>query len=369
LIIGENNTVNISKNNGLVSNIILKIKKFKNRLYLIEPGYVQIFDLQSQKITNTIPIPADINGTVYDFYKAGDDLYLALKNWEYRLSLYEIKVDLPDAYLLSVSNPNKGNEITANAQLSYNENAIQFTLASPSYINPEATYFMYQLIGTNDSNWKTLSGPEFTVSYASLKPGEYYFRAYAVNFQGERSRETLNFKFTIKNPWWFQFWFIVLIVLFVIGISSLIISIYYRGLKRRDGYVIEKLTLQNELRKSLLKTIVTQMNPHFIFNAMNTIQSFVYKNDKRSVSNYMGKFSELIRKILDTSNINSISLKEEIEILELYLDLEKARFESDFRSICKLTKTWIWKIFKFHRCLFSHVLRMRLSMVYFIKWV
>jgi LytS/YehU family sensor histidine kinase len=63
---------------------------------------------------------------------------------------------------------------------------------------------------------------------------------------------------------------------------------------------------------------------------MNTIQSFVYKNDKRSVSNYMGKFSELIRKILDTSNISSISLKEEIDILELYLDLEKARFESDF---------------------------------------
>jgi two-component sensor histidine kinase len=330
LIIGNKKTVNISQNSGLVSNIILKIKKFDNRLYLIEPGYVQIFDLKSQKITNTIPIPAEINGSVYDFYKEDDDLFLALKDWEYSLSLSEIKVDLPEAYLLSVSNTNKGNEIEANAELYYNENAIQFTLASPSYINPEATYFMYQLIGTNDSNWKTLSGPPFTVSYASLKPGEYYFKAYAVNFQGERSKTTLNFKFTIKNPWWLQWWFVILFVLLVIGISSLFISIYFRGLKRRDRYVIEKLTLQNELRKSLLKTIVTQMNPHFIFNAMNTIQSFVYKNDKRSVSNYMGKFSELIRKILDTSNINSISLKEEIEILELYLDLEKARFDSDF---------------------------------------
>lgn len=330
LIIGNNKTVNISQNSGLVSNIILKIKKFENRLYLVEPGYIQIFDLKSQKITNTIPIPSEINGSVYDFYKEGDDLFLALKDWEYSISLSEIKVDLPEAYLLSVSNTNKGNEIEANAELSYNENAIQFTLASPSYINPEATYFMYQLIGTNDSNWKTLSGPQFTVSYASLKPGEYYFRAYAVNFQGERSKTTLKFKFTIKNPWWLQWWFIILIVFLVIGISSLFISLYFRGLKRRDRYVIEKLTLQNELRKSLLKTIVTQMNPHFIFNAMNTIQSFVYKNDKRSVSNYMGKFSELIRNILDTSNINSISLKEEIEILELYLDLEKARFDSDF---------------------------------------
>jgi LytS/YehU family sensor histidine kinase len=73
------------------------------------------------------------------------------------------------------------------------------------------------------------------------------------------------------------------------AISSFTIRLRFRNMKKSDLYVIEKLTLQNELRKSLLKTIVTQMNPHFIFNAMNTIQSFVYKNDKRMVSNYMGR--------------------------------------------------------------------------------
>ncbi len=330
VIIGNKQTVNISQNNGLASNIVLKIKKFGKKLYLVEPGYIQIFDLKTQKITNTIPIPQDINGSVYDIYVENDDLTLAMKDWEYTLSLSEIKGELPGAYLLTVNNTNNTNEIEDDAELPYNANAIQFKLASPSYINPEATHFRYQLIGTNDSSWKTLTGPAYTVSFASLKPGEYYFRAYAVNFQGERSKNTINFKFTIKNPWWLRWWFLGLVMLLVIGVSYFIFSLYYRNIKRSDEFVIEKLTLQNELRKSLLRTIVTQMNPHFIFNALNTIQSFVYKNDKRSVSNYMGKFSELIRKILDTSNISAITLKEEIEILELYLDLEKARFESDF---------------------------------------
>ncbi len=330
LILGEHRIQNVSLSNGLVSNIILKIKKFHGHLYLIEPGFVQVFDLVTQKIINTITIPIDINGTVYDFYEENENLILAMKNWEYSLSLTEIKADAPLCYLLSVINSIDGKEISDNEELPSNTNALQFKLSSPSYINPEATHFMYQLTGTNDSSWKVLSAPDYKVSFASLKPGNYQFKAYAVNFQGERSNNTIVYQFVIDNPWWLQWWFIGFVILFVGGLSAFTIRLRYRNMKKRDHYVIEKLTLQNELRKSLLKTIVTQMNPHFIFNAMNTIQSFVYKNDKRSVSNYMGKFSELIRKILDTSNISSISLKEEIDILELYLDLEKARFESDF---------------------------------------
>lgn len=330
LIIGNNRMANINSSSGLASNIILKIKRFQNHLLLIEPGYVQVFDLRTEKIINTIPITTDINGSVYDFYEKDENLYLFMKDREYIVSLSEIKVEPSTVYLLSVINTINGAEIEDSAELTYKENAVQFKLSSPSYINPGATYFMYQLIGTNDSSWKILTGPQYYASFASLRPGVYHFKAYSVNFQGERSNNVISFKFVINNPWWLQWWFIGLIVFLVITLSSLILTIYYRGIKRRDRHVIEKLTLQNELRKSLLRTIVTQMNPHFIFNAMNTIQSFVYKNDKRSVSNYMGKFSELIRKILDTSNINTISLKEEIEILELYLDLEKARFESDF---------------------------------------
>ena len=72
------------------------------------------------------------------------------------------------------------------------------------------------------------------------------------------------------------------------------------------------------------------MNPHFIFNALNTIQSYVYCNDKNSASNYLGKFSDLMRKILDNSRNEKITLEEEINVLQLYIDIERARFGDRF---------------------------------------
>ena len=89
----------------------------------------------------------------------------------------------------------------------------------------------------------------------------------------------------------------------------------------------------NELTFSALRS---QMNPHFIFNALNTIQGFVYFNDKKSASGYLGKFSQLIRKILDSSNQQSITLAEEIEILRLYTEIEKARFGDSFNVTIKI---------------------------------
>jgi LytS/YehU family sensor histidine kinase len=74
------------------------------------------------------------------------------------------------------------------------------------------------------------------------------------------------------------------------------------------------------------------MNPHFIFNALNTIQSYVYANDKKKAGIYLGKFSELIRKTLDNSNQQTISLQEEIDLLQLYIDIERERFGDSFQA-------------------------------------
>jgi len=69
------------------------------------------------------------------------------------------------------------------------------------------------------------------------------------------------------------------------------------------------------------------MNPHFFFNALNTIQSYIYTNDKLQAANYLNQFSELTRMVLDMSNRDLITLSEELRALQLYLDLEALRFE------------------------------------------
>ena len=129
----------------------------------------------------------------------------------------------------------------------------------------------------------------------------------------------------------------------IIIISLISVSIYFLY-----GYRLRQLKLQGQLAREKTDKILaetgykhkldeltfsalrSQMNPHFIFNALNTIQGFVYFNDKKSASGYLGKFSHLIRKILDSSNKQIITLEEEIEILRLYTDIEKARFGENF---------------------------------------
>jgi LytS/YehU family sensor histidine kinase len=78
--------------------------------------------------------------------------------------------------------------------------------------------------------------------------------------------------------------------------------------------------------------MTSQMNPHFVFNSLNTIQSYIFNNDKKKANYYLGKFSDLMRKVLDNTSKPRIALAEEVELLRIYLDLEEARFAGEFSS-------------------------------------
>jgi two-component system, LytTR family, sensor kinase len=93
---------------------------------------------------------------------------------------------------------------------------------------------------------------------------------------------------------------------------------------------MEVLKLNKDLATWQITAMRAQMNPHFIFNAMNSIQQFTLKNDTDNANLYISKFSTLLRKVLHTSEQNNISLEEEMEQLQLYLDIEKLRMGDDF---------------------------------------
>jgi LytS/YehU family sensor histidine kinase len=97
----------------------------------------------------------------------------------------------------------------------------------------------------------------------------------------------------------------------------------------KNKLVTEKMALENELNKSVLTSIKSQMNPHFFYNALNTIQSYIFINDKKNASTYLSKFSKLTRLILEMSEKEYLRIGEEIEGLQLYLSLEKMRFEDN----------------------------------------
>ena len=92
---------------------------------------------------------------------------------------------------------------------------------------------------------------------------------------------------------------------------------------------LDNLKLEALVKSLELKTIKSHINPHFIFNALNSIQEYILLNKKEQASNYLGDFADLMRSYLEHSQLDSISLKDEIDTLQLYLSLEKIRFEDD----------------------------------------
>ncbi len=120
---------------------------------------------------------------------------------------------------------------------------------------------------------------------------------------------------------------ILFLVIAVAGLITLISILIFRLWRttRKEKMNVEKQKVAMEL-----KALRAQMNPHFIFNAINSIQHFILNNDSKAAHLHLTRFSQLIRKVLENSRFESISLAEEIKMLELYLELESLRFSSKF---------------------------------------
>lgn len=185
--------------------------------------------------------------------------------------------------------------------------------------------YRYKLIGF-DTGY-VYAGRQRQARYTNLPAGNYSFVAEASLSGNTWYASNQPLEFTIAQVFWKQWWFILLIA--VLAISA-VYSIYrFRvqqirsKVKLRSDYEIKL----NELENSVLRT---QMNPHFIFNSLNTINAFISSNDRHQAHQYISKFSKLVRLTLDHSREKRITLNEEVRIVTLYMQLEKIRFSNCF---------------------------------------
>lgn len=231
------------------------------------------------------------------------------------------KLYLTDILINNKSIQNNGDIITVNS----NQNNLQFEFNGINFKSRDWLYYEYRLLGLN-SNWQRLDGRNTSLNFAGLSPGIYTFELRAFNDKGVASEIVKSAEICIKKPWWLQWWFLILsVLLFAFALYSLM---RYRNTEKQ-----RKAELEQDLRMSQLTSLKAQMNPHFMFNALNSIQDFILLNDKVSANTYLGKFSDLMRMVLDMSNKSSISLANEIKALHLYLELEAVRFEDSMEYV------------------------------------
>lgn len=227
------------------------------------------------------------------------------------------------------------NDITLNSatkEFNYLHNSFTFSFAALDYPNQEDMRYYYKLEGL-DTNWRN-SGDQRRVSFQNLLPGSYLFRVKAMNRKGIWSKMDAVYGFRIVPPFWKTWWFISLLIITIIALLFYTINRRIRFIKTREAKAREKelevLRLNKEFATSQLTALRMQMNPHFIFNALNSVQHFILQGNVVEANKYLAKFSKLQREILHSSDQQFITLEKEIEILTWYLELEQYRFGESF---------------------------------------
>lgn len=209
-------------------------------------------------------------------------------------------------------------------QFRYNENSISFKFTGINYSKPAKIKYQYYL--DNFSTDKLITTSD-NITFFNLPPGKYVFKVRSTVFASFTNEEYTSFSFEIATPFWATLWFRLLVVVLLVSILALLLR--WR-IKSIDKARMLELAVQKELGESRLQAFQARMNPHFIFNSLNSIQSFVLNNDKIYALNYLSKFSKLLRKTLDNSLRTKISLEQEVDMLTSYIQMEELRFDHGF---------------------------------------
>lgn len=303
-----NNEIWVSTNNG-ISRIFLKNKsgnKYKIQKISTENGLISNDINQIAIVENKIYAATDKGLTVFN--SADINTELPKRNG---VLIKSIKINEKDTSILPLYT------------LPHNNSTITISFGYLSFTNAGKMNYMYRILGLS-KEWEYTKSTEIRLT--TLPPGAYTLEIFALFNDGDHNRFPAQVTFVIFPPYWEEWWFILLIITFVL--SVLIGGTIYR---------IRQINRRNSLKQQLFeyqrKALSSQMNPHFIFNSLNSIQLYILKNDIRTSNRYLTKFSSLMRSILVNSNEPSNTLENEINTLQTYIELEALRFANKFNFL------------------------------------
>ena len=324
--IWHNNELWIGTEKGLIKLIFDDSFKIKsNKLYQYEDGFEGVE-------TNINASYLDQNDNLWFGTTNGLFLYNGTASNQdqktpptFRLTdiqiFYESILNTPYARFFKHSNPD------SILVLPYNQNHIGFNLEAIHYSFSNQIKYRWKLEGI-DKNW-TPPTKNTTATFGNLSPGKYTFLA-QTSIDNNWDTEPLKFEFEIESPYWDTFWFKTTYIFGIILVVLLIVFTIYRRFKLKNKELRMKLEMERSLLELEQKALRLQMNPHFIFNALNSIHNLIILNDSAKARYALSKFSKLMRMVLENSREKLISIDAEIETLENYVQLEKLTTQNEF---------------------------------------
>lgn len=213
-------------------------------------------------------------------------------------------------------------------ELPYDQNHLSFDVVGISHRNPEAVIYQWLLEGFDDE-WSPES-PQSTAIYSNLPPGSYTFRVRSYNEDGIIDSSFSGFRFTIHPPFWETWWFRLGALIAIVGGVGIAFRARLAKVRREGERQRHELELQRSIVELEQKSLRLSMNPHFIFNALNSIQSFIADRETYAARTYLTKFAKLMRLILENSRSEYVPVEDEAAMLRNYLELERLNHGGTF---------------------------------------
>ncbi len=261
------------------------------------------------------------------FFNGGDGGVRAFNPDKVVPNLYIPPIVLTDFALFNQAIPGQNEAKTI--ELEHDQNFFSFEFAALNFTNAQDNKYTYKLDGV-DKNW-VFSNTRRIANYTSISPGTYIFHVKGSNNENLWNNEGATMKIIIHPPWWKTSWaYILYTLIFLTGLYSI------ASLQRKK--LIGKERGLRKMKELEMQALRAQMNPHFIFNCLSSINHFVLKNETEAASDYLTKFSRLIRTVLNNSKKPMIPLEDELEMIQLYLEMEKLRFKDAFTFCIRVDK-------------------------------
>lgn len=217
--------------------------------------------------------------------------------------------------------------------LEEDQNTIEFTAVLPVFQNIEEVRYQFKLDGF-DKDWRAGAGENGrTMSYSNLSG-----RSYTLHFRA--GRPEMPWRNGITSPriiisvaFWKKPLFIALVAFLIAGLAIAFYSMHIRRIKNEQSLMTE---FNKKLANVEMSALRAQMNPHFMFNSLNSIKTYILKEKTQEASSYLTKFSQLMRAVLRNSKSPLVPLRDELRALQLYIELEALRFEDEFEYEIKV---------------------------------
>jgi len=309
--------------NGLVSNNVNSLAISDNKLIVSTVNGVGIKDILGNEKRTINELGGVIPKDIFHCDMIDDDYWLSSNSGLSIIKKDQLKYFRKAGPILSIKNIYaNGDKIKLEDEIEFSHTVsnIQINLRNVSHQNGNYKSIKFRIL-PSDTSWQYSKEP--VIRFQSLKYGSYNIEAIGLNSLSEEGNK-ISLSFTISPPWWQTTWAWVAGFIFAIFAIQLIIKYRTQRIRKEEATKRDYLTQINHIKDQALQL---QMNPHFIFNSLNAIQNFIGTDEEEMTMNYLARFARLIRLIFEHSKGNTITLEEELEFMNLYLDLEKLRFK------------------------------------------